>query len=121
MRTVELARARADERLVAVDEEELVDAVGRRGEQVAPEPEQVAVAGVEAGDGAPAHRLDLVGDGDARDGGPADVVVGDQEGAGDRAEHADLVPDPCEVGRGGRLDLADELERACGHVAGRLT
>ena len=116
VRTVSsLVRAPA-ERLVAVDEEELVDAVGRRGEEVAPEAEEVAVAGVEAGDGAPAHRLHLVGDGDARDGGPADVVVGDEEAGGDRAEHADLVAYPFEVGRGGRLDLADELEGRGGGV-----
>ena len=108
---VELAGARPGQRLVAVDEEELVHAVGRRGEEVAPEAEQVAVAGVEAGDGAAAHLLHLVRHGHARDGGPADVVVGNEERGGDRAQHADLVPHPGQVRGGGRLDFADQLER----------
>ena len=54
-------------------------------------------------------------DRDAGDGGPADVVVGDQEGTGHRGEHADLVPDVREVRADRRLDLADDLERARVH------
>ena len=97
-------------RLVAVDEEELVHAVRRGGQQVPPEAEQVAVAGVEAGDAPPAHRLDLAGDRDARHRRPAEVVVRHQERPGDRAEHPDLVPHPGQVRPRRRLDLAHQLE-----------
>ena len=109
---VELARACPGQRLVAVDEEELVHAVRRRSEEVAPEAEQVAVAGVEAGDGAAAHLLHLVRNGHARDGGPSDVVVGNEERGGDRAQHADLVPHAGQVRRGRGLYFADQLEGA---------
>src|ERR1700731_3075575 len=50
--------------------------------EVAAEAEQVAVAGVDAGDAVAAHGLHLVRDRDAGDGSAADVVIGDQEGAG---------------------------------------
>ncbi len=109
---VEFARACPGQGLVAVDEEELVHAVRRRGEQVAPEAEQIAVAGVEAGDGAAPHLLYLVRNGHARDGGPSDVVVGNEERGGDRAQHADLVPHAGQVRRGRGLDFADQLEGA---------
>ncbi len=52
----------AGDRLVAIDEEELVNAVCRGGQQVTSEPKHVAVPGVEAGDRPPAHQVDLVGD-----------------------------------------------------------
>ena len=106
----ELARARADRRVVAVHEEELVDAVRGGGEQVAPQAEQVAVARVEARDRTAAHRLDLVRDRDARHRRAPEVVVGDEERRRDAAEHTDLVPDRPQVGPGRRLDLADQLE-----------
>ena len=96
---------------VAVHEEELLDAVGRRGEQVAPEAEQVAVPGVDARDGAAPHLRDLVGHGDARHGRTTDVVVRYQEAGCDRAEHPDLVADPRQVGPSRRFDLAHHLER----------
>jgi hypothetical protein len=111
----QLAGPPAGARLVAVDEQELADAVGGGGEQVAAEAEQVAVARVDAGDAAPAHGLHLVRDRDAGDGGTADVVVRDEEGARHRGQHADLVPGVREVWPDGRLDLADDLERACAH------
>ena len=111
MRTLSSLVRAPGQRLVAVDEEELVHAVGRGGQQVTAEAEQVAVAGVEAGDGAPAHLLHLVRHGDARDGGPTDVVVGNEERGGDRAQDADLVPDAGQVRGGRRLDFADQLER----------
>ena len=96
---------------VAVDEEELVDAVGGGRQQVAAEAEHVAVAGVEAGDRPPAHRGHLVGDGEAGHGGPAEVVVGHEVGVGDLAEHADLVAGVDQRRPRRRLDLEDQLER----------
>ncbi len=100
---------------VAVDEEQFVDAVGGGGEQVAPEPEDVAVPGVQAGDRPATHPGDLVGDGDARHGCPTDVVVRHEKCRGDRAEHADLVAHPYEVGSSCRLDLTDQLESVRHH------
>ena len=47
---------------------------------------------------------------DARHRRTADVIVGDQEGAGDLAQYADLVTDMHHVRSGRRLDLADDLE-----------
>ena len=64
---------------VAVDEEELVDAVRGGGQEVTAEAEQVAIARVETRDRPAAHPRHFVGDGDARHGRTADVVVGDQE------------------------------------------
>src|ERR1700733_12850495 len=54
-------------------------------------------------------------DRDAGDGGPPDVIIRDQEGAGYRGQHADLVTGVREVRPDGRLDLADDLERARAH------
>src|ERR1700722_428668 len=54
-------------------------------------------------------------DGDAGDGGPPEVIIGDQEGARYRGQHPDLVPGVREVRQDGRLDLADDLERARAH------
>src|ERR1700733_5662015 len=54
-------------------------------------------------------------DRDAGDGGPPDVIIRDQEGAGYRSQHADLVTGVREVRPDGRLDLADDLERARAH------
>src|SRR5581483_8571210 len=84
-----------------VDEQELADAIGGSGEQVAAEAEQVAVAGVDAGDGVSAHVLHLVRDRDAGDGGPADVVIRDQEGAAHRGQDSDLVAACFRSGRTG--------------------
>lgn len=47
---------------------------------------------------------------DARHRRTADVVVGDQEGAGDLTQYADLMTDMRHVRAGGRLDFADDLE-----------
>ena len=82
----------------------------RGGEQVAPEAEQVPIAGVQAGDPAGAHRLDLVRDRDTRHGGPADVVVRDQERVRDRAQHPDLVPHLLQIRPRRRLHLTHQLE-----------
>src|ERR1700732_4376559 len=54
-------------------------------------------------------------DRDAGDGGPPDVIIRDQEGAGYRGQHPDLVTGVREVRQDGRLDLADDLERARAH------
>ena len=54
-RTLRSSERRPDLRAVAIDEQELVDSVGSRRQQVAPEAERVAVPGVETGDGPPAH------------------------------------------------------------------
>src|SRR6476646_3960959 len=54
-------------------------------------------------------------DRDAGDGGPPDVIIRDQEGAGYRGQHPDLVTGVREVRPDGRLDLADDLERARAH------
>src|ERR1700722_19367699 len=54
-------------------------------------------------------------DGDAGDGGPPEVIIGDQEGARYRGQHPDLVTGVREVRQDGRLDLADDLERARAH------
>ena len=62
---------------VAVDEQELVHSVGGGRQQVTTEAEGIAVPGVQAGDGSPAHVDDLVGYSDARDSGSANVVVRD--------------------------------------------
>ena len=80
-------------RTIPVDEEELPHAVRGGREQVAPEPEDVAVPGVDARDRTSTHEVDLVGHGDAGDGGATDVVVGDQERRRDARQHADLVAD----------------------------
>jgi len=98
-----------------LDEQELVHVIGRCGQQVAPESEQVPVPRVQAGDAAAAHSLHLMGHGNAGDGGPAKMVVRDQEGIGDFAERADLMADMHEVRPGRRLDLADNLERPMCH------
>ncbi|HYZ09893.1 MAG TPA: hypothetical protein VE709_15180 [Pseudonocardiaceae bacterium] len=75
----EFAGAVPDGGLVAVDEEEPVNAIRGSGQQVPSEAEQVAISRVHARDALAAHGLNLVRDGDARDGSPADVVVRDQE------------------------------------------
>src|ERR1700722_20680421 len=54
-------------------------------------------------------------DRDAGDGGPPDVIIRDQEGAGYCGQHPDLVTGVREVRQDGRLDLADDLERARAH------
>src|SRR5580693_6723937 len=54
-------------------------------------------------------------DRDAGDGGPPEVIIRDQEGAGYRGQHPDLVTGVREVRQDGRLDLADDLERARAH------
>ncbi len=54
-------------------------------------------------------------DSNARDGRPADVVIGDEKCRGHGAQHADLVPDPSQIGAGGRFDLTNNLERSLGH------
>src|ERR1700758_129051 len=54
-------------------------------------------------------------DRDAGDGGPPDVIIRDQEGAGYRGQHPDLVTGVGKVRPDGRLDLADDLERARAH------
>src|SRR5580700_4184131 len=54
-------------------------------------------------------------DRDAGDGGPPDVIIRDQEGAGYRGQHPDLETGVREVRQDGRLDLEDDLERARAH------
>jgi len=93
----------------------MVDVVRRRGQQIAAETEEVAVACVQTRDGPPTHALDLVRDCDAGDRRAADVIVGDQEGGCDRAHHADLVSDVHQVGPRRRLDFAHDLEMIVGH------
>ena len=62
----------------------------RGGKQVTSKPSRCG-RGIETGDALPAHGLHLMRDRDAGDGRAADVVIGDQEGAGHRGEHPDLV------------------------------
>src|SRR5579859_2077919 len=107
-----MAGTSARARIVAEDEQELVYAVGGAGQQISAESEHVAITGVQAGDGTTAHLVDLVGDGDARHGRPPDVVVRDEVARGDPAHDADLMAHMHHVWSGGRLDLADPLERA---------
>ena len=71
---------RAGDRRVAVDEEELIDAVRGGGEQVPPIPKQIAISGVETRDRPPSHRLDLMSDRDTRDGRTPEVVIGNVAG-----------------------------------------
>jgi len=97
---------------IAVDEQELVNAVSGGGQQISPEPQHVAVPGVEARHRAATHQRHLVSDGDARDCCSTDVVVRDQEPRRDRAQHADLMTHPHQVGPRRWLDLADHLELA---------
>src|ERR1700722_6681580 len=54
-------------------------------------------------------------DRDAGDGGPPDVIIRDEERAGYRGQHPDLVTGVREVRQDGRLDSADDLERARAH------
>src|SRR5262249_51772422 len=98
--------------LVAVHEEELVDAVRGRREQVATQAEEVSVARVEARDRPAAHRLDFVCDRDARHRRPPEVVVGNEKRRRDAAQDADLMTHRPQGGPGRRFDLADQLEAA---------
>jgi hypothetical protein len=95
---------------IAVDEEEMVDAVRGRGQKIAPEPKQVSVARVDARNRPAAHVRDFVRDGDARHRGAAQVVVRDEECIRDRPQHVDLLADVCDLGPAGRLDLAEKPE-----------
>ena len=106
----ELGSARTRARTVAVDEEELIDSVRSRGQEIAAKAEQIAVARIETGDGPAAHERDLVRHGDTRDRRASDVIVGDQKRAGNLAEHADLMPHMHQIRPRRRLDLAHDLE-----------
>ncbi len=75
----QVGRSGAFAGFVAADEQEVVDAVGGGGEQVPAETEEVAVSAVHAGHRWGAECCDFLGDGDAGDGGAAEVVVRDEE------------------------------------------
>jgi hypothetical protein len=61
-----------------------------------------------------------MGHGHAGDGGPADVIVRNEEGGRHRAEHADLVPYLHQVGLCGWLYLADQLKGRGRHDPGKV-
>ena len=96
---------------IAVDEQELVDAICRHGVGGLTKAQDVAIPRVEAGDGPASHGGDLVGDRHARDCCSSEMVVGHEETVGHWAQHADLMPSVHEGRARRRLDLADELER----------
>ena len=102
-------------RPIAIHEQELVDPVSSRRKQVAPETEGVAVPGIQTGNRPPPHVDYLVRHSNARYRRPADVVIGDEKCRGHGAQHADLVPDPSQIGAGGRFDLTYNLERSLSH------
>ena len=96
---------------VSVNEEELIDAIRRCRQEIPVEAQHVAIAGIDTGDGAASHELDLVGYGNARDRRSADVIVGDQECTGDRTQDANLMADMLQIGPCGWFDFAKNLER----------
>ena len=79
------------------------------------EAEHVTVSSVDASDGASAHKLNFMSDGDARNGGPSDVVVGDQEGMGNWTQHSNLMTDVSQIWACGWLDFTQDLEGS-GHL-----
>jgi hypothetical protein len=85
----------------------VVDSIGRSGEEITPETEDVAVPCVDAGNRPPSHSGDIGRHRHARDGCPAKVVIGNQERVGHRSEHADLSADMGEIRPSRRLDLTD--------------
>jgi hypothetical protein len=79
------------------------------------EAKHIAIPGIDAGNRVASHELHLTSDSDARYGRSSDVVVRDQEGIGDGAEHSNLMADVGQIRACGRLDLAKDLE-ASGHL-----
>ena len=107
----QIGRPRADSRIIASDEQELVDPVRRGRQQVAAESEQVPISAVDAGHCRPAQRRNLLRHRNTGDRGPAEVVVRHQEPIDSPGEHCDLPAYAGQVGTGGRFDLAENLER----------
>ena len=101
---------------VAVHEEQLADAIRSRCQKVTAEAEDIAVPGVQAGDGAATHLDHFMSHGDAGDCGPTNVVVRHEERRRDGAQHADLVAHPAQVRSSGGFDLADHLECPVHHA-----
>ena len=77
--------------------------------------ENIAIASIDARNRVASHQLHLMSDGDARYGRSSDVVVRDQEGIGDGAEHPNLMANVCQIRACGWLDLTKDLETS-GHV-----
>ncbi len=100
---------------VSIHEQQLPHPVGRR-EQIALEAKEVAVAGVEAGDGAPLQVGHLVGDGHARDRGATEVAVGNEKCVAGAFEHGDLLAHDPHVCGGRRFDLANDLKPDINHA-----
>jgi hypothetical protein len=65
----------------------------------------------------PPHRLDLMGDRDAGDGGSPQVVVGDQKHVSRLAQGSDLMAHMHQIRQRGRLNLAHDLETIIAHNA----
>jgi hypothetical protein len=76
------------------------------------EAQDVAISGIDTGDRATPHELNLTSNRDARHGGSSDVVVGNQKGIRHWTKHTDLMADVGEIWTSSWLDFTDDLERS---------
>jgi hypothetical protein len=77
-----------------LNQEEVIDSIRSRCQQIALEAEQVSITCIQTRDAAAAHGGDLVGHRETGDSGSAEVVIRDQECIGYRGQHGDLLANP---------------------------